>query len=81
VIRLRISGIVDLASSDLDEFDLTEMPAQAANALLAQAGEAEHLLYVEIGELKCFVLVSQVGSPEGVDRAADRCETLGRSCN
>lgn len=52
IIQLRHAGIVNLRKTDLTVFDLSRVPDQVANDIIAFAGTKDHILYVEFGPLE-----------------------------
>ena len=57
VIQLRHSGIIDLRQTDLTTFDLSKVPDQVANDIIAFAGTEAHIIYVEFGILAAEMFV------------------------
>lgn len=51
LIRIRHAGIVDLRSTDMNTFDLSNMPDNVAANFIQMIGVEDHILYVELGNL------------------------------
>lgn len=50
-IQLRQAGVIDLRSTDMTTFDLSQMPDTVADDFIQMIGVEEHVLYVEFGVL------------------------------
>jgi hypothetical protein len=51
LIQIRHSGVVDLRSTDMTTFDLSDMPDNVAEQFIQMIGIEDYILYVEFGNL------------------------------